>query len=150
MPTADATAVGLVLCGLLVLLAGGFAALQLRERKRRPAELSAPDRAYFRWKDARRLVGSTLMLLTAAGMAAGLWIDPSAGRAQRQAWSASWLTVMGLILILLVLAFWDWLALRPYARRALRRLDLERHQAAAELARLRQPPQPPGPPPQRL
>lgn len=150
MSRPDPTVPGLLLAGLLVALAGWFAAAQLHERRRRPGDLPEPDRRYFRRKDVRRLSGSLLMLAVAGAMAVGLWIDPRDGRTERQLWAASWLVVLGLIVVLLVLALWDWLALGPYARRAFRRLDLERRQAAAELDRLRRPPSSPRPPPAAL
>jgi hypothetical protein len=147
MPVRDPTGPGLALVGALIVLAVGFAALQWRERRHRPADQSPADTAYFARKDAGRLGGSLLMLLVAVAMAVGLRVDPRAGVTQRRVWAVSWLVVMALVLVLLAIALWDWVALRHYARRVRRSLDLERRQAAADLARLRRPPESPTSPP---
>jgi hypothetical protein len=150
MPVRDPLGPGLVLVGVLLVLAVWFAALQWRERRGRPPGLPPADARYFGHKDIRRLAGSLVMLLMAGAMGAGLWLDPRAGQTERRLWAAAWLAVMALVWILLGLGLWDWLALRRYAYRARHRLDLERRQAAAEFRRLRRPPDGSGTFPQAL
>jgi hypothetical protein len=145
---ATSIAVGLAIAAVLLLLALGFAALQWRERRQRATDLTADDSAYFARKDARRLAGSLVMGLIAVGMAVGLaGLDPTAGRDQRRAWAAVWLGVMVLVMFLLTLALWDWVALKRYAARHRRALDVERRAVVDEARRLMKPTDSDGPTP---
>ncbi len=135
---------GTVLAVAVTSLAVWFAGRQWLERKRRPEGLSAADLAYFRGKDHRRLAGSLVMGMVAAGMAVGLVVDPRRDVEAARVWVAAWSTVLCLLLVLLALASWDWLALQSYARRHRLALRRERDVLMNDLARLsRQPPPPP-------
>lgn len=134
---------GAALAIAVVLLALWFAGRQWRERKRRPDGLSAADLAYFRAMDHRRLAGSLVMALVSAGMAVGLIVDPRRGLDAARIWVAAWSTVLCLLLVLLALAGWDWLALHAYAHRQRLALRRERDVLMNDLARLaHQPPHP--------
>jgi hypothetical protein len=127
---------GIILALAVAGLALWFAGHQWAERRRRPLDLSAEDTAYFRGKDHRRLAGSVLMGTIAVAMAVGLWIDPRSGAEAARTWVASWSTVLSLLLVLLVLALWDWLALHAYARRHRSALLREREVLMNDLLRL--------------
>jgi hypothetical protein len=129
---------GAALAIAVATLALWFAARQWAERKRRPEGLSASDLSYFRGKDHRRLAGSLVMALVAAGMGVGLVVDPRRDVAAARIWVASWSIVLCLLLILLALASWDGLALHAYARRHRLALRRERDVLMNDLARLAQ------------
>ena len=59
-------------------------------------------------------------------MGVGVWVDPRAGRLERQVWGWCWIVVMVLVLVLLIMGISDWLALRRYAARQARALAAER------------------------
>lgn len=118
--------IGLAIAGGVLTLAVAFLLLQLRERRHRSRALSPEDQAYFRARDARRLGGSVVMILIAAGMAAGLVLDPRRDPATRDAWVVTWAVVLLLVILLLLLAVWDGIALSRYASRHRRLLDRER------------------------
>jgi membrane-bound metal-dependent hydrolase YbcI (DUF457 family) len=131
--------IGLWIAACLLSLAIAFFVLQYRERRQRGPELSPEDHAYFRAKDARRFSGSLLMTLIAVGMIAGLVLNPRRDPATRDAWAVTWIVVLVLVGLLMVLAVWDWMALRAYAWRHRRLLDRERSTVIDSLRR-RQPP----------
>lgn len=126
MPESPALLPGLMIVGVLVLLAVGFGVRQWLDRHRRAADLPEADARYFARQDARRLGGSTLMLLIAAGMVGGLTIDPRDDPATGRLWGLIWLVVTTLVVALLVLGLADWLDLRTYASRQRRTLHAER------------------------
>jgi hypothetical protein len=139
---------GVVLTVTLAALAIVSASRQLAERRGRSRGLSAEDAAYFRGKDHRRLAASAVMLLVVGGMAVGLLVDPRRDPDAARLWVASWSTVLSLLLVLVALATWDWLALHGYARRHRSTLQRERELLLRDIAGLaRKPPatEPDGP-----
>lgn len=117
---------GLMIVAVLVVLSVGFGVRQWLDRRRREMELNEADARYFARQDARRLGGSTLMLLIAAGMVAGLTVDPRVDPQSGRLWGFLWLAVTLLVIGLLVLGMADWLDLRTYAARQRRTLHAER------------------------
>jgi hypothetical protein len=109
--------IGSAIALMLMLLAALFGARQLTDRERRAKDLPRADAEYFEGQDVRRLIGSVVMFLIAAGMLYGLWMNPRAGRAEFRTWGLIWLGVSVLVCFLIVLAMFDWLAIRVYARR---------------------------------
>jgi hypothetical protein len=127
---------GLVLAGVVALLAAGLAGRQVLDwQRRRGTTLSAEDTAYFRRQDRRRALGSFTMLLAAAGIALGLWLDPRSGPETRRYWAVTWLSVMACVVFLLILSLRDWLEIRRYAFRHIAELSTLRHQTIRQLRR---------------
>jgi hypothetical protein len=136
---------GLAIAMGLFSLAIAFIVLEWSDRRRRAADLPGAEARYFAVKDVRRLAGSLMMVLIALGMVVGLTLDPRRGRAVRQVWATSWLAVMILVVLLLSLALWDWIALRHYAVRQRVVLDRERRAVVEDARRLIRPTdRPPG------
>lgn len=139
MPESPGLVPGLIIVGVLVVLAVVFGVRQWLDRRGRDSALSEADARYFARQDARRLAGSSLMLLIAAGMTAGLALNPRADRATGQLWGLIWLGVGVLVIVLLLIGMIDWLELRTYADRHRRALDAERRATIeAERRRLNQ------------
>jgi hypothetical protein len=131
----ESTVLGSILAGLLILISLYFGSQQIRERK--SAGQSASEDRYLATRRLRRLAGSLVMIMIAAGMIVGLWTDPRAGRLERQLWGWSWIIAIVLLGFLLALGLWDWFALRGFARRAGRALAAERRALIAREARER-------------
>jgi uncharacterized membrane protein len=93
-----------------------------RERKTRGGLLSPEDARHFARQDIRRVIVSGVVLLLALGMWWGSRIPPLVGGRPNALFIQVWLGVIVLIVILVLLAFADWVATRFYARR--RRLEL--------------------------
>jgi hypothetical protein len=94
------------------------------DRRQREPELSAADTFHFARQDRRRGLVVVILLLLAVGISVGSRIDPKL--VGRRTFALIWLSVSVLLLFLLVLAMFDWLATRIYARRHLRALAKER------------------------
>lgn len=109
--------VGTALAGLMLLLGLGFGLQQVLVLVRGAGDPAFAERRYHLVRAARRFVGSAVMVAIGVGMALGVWIEPRAGRWERQVWGWSWVAVAGLVGVLLVLGLWDWVALRRYAVR---------------------------------
>jgi cytochrome c oxidase subunit IV len=117
---------GLILAGGLLALSASFAYRQWIERNERTDELPAIDARYFEGKDSRRFGNSAIMAMIAVGIAAGVVIDPRAGRLQRQTWAAIWAVILILVLVLVVLALIDAFATYQYGMRQRQALADER------------------------
>lgn len=127
MPVDHRTAVA----SLTMSLAVGAVAVALAlwlwyERRNRSDELSPEDHHHFRRQDIRRGLVSLILLLIAVGLSAGSRIAPKVEGRTNLLFVEIWLGVFVLILALLVLAFFDWVATRIYARRQFRALAKER------------------------
>jgi hypothetical protein len=72
------------------------------------------------------MMGMIIMVLLAIGLVVGTRVDPRQGAQARQVFIATWLVVSLLILGLLSLALFDWIALRIYAGRVRRSMSRER------------------------
>jgi uncharacterized membrane protein len=125
----------LILALGLLGLAGLFVVLRWAERQARPADLTDLDARHFARKDTRRLAVAAILALIAVGLIAGTRINYRADRATGRLFGIIWLTVGLLVLILLVLAFADWLANAQFARRQRRALIEEHRALLADLAR---------------
>ena len=127
---------GKTLASAIFLTAIALAIVQLLARRRRPNGLSRAESQYFNDQDARRLIISTILAITAAGIWRGSVFDRHAARAVKAAWAYNWLAVGLLLIALLVLAFYDWWALGRYARGQQQAL-IETGRAEAEAIRER-------------
>ena len=139
---------------LTIALTGIAVALGLHQwsqRRHRDANLADVDRVYFFRQDWRRTAGVLVMLMIAAGIyvgsrtppmiprppvdadveqaeriIAGAWVELAmAGHANPQFLSV-WLEVIVLLVVLLGLALFDWIATRRYAHRQRRIMARER------------------------
>ena len=138
MPRASSAAMtGLALAAALVVLAAYFAIRQWLDRRDRGPDLAAADADYLRRQDRRRWLGSAVMVLLAAGIAFGSWINPRASRAAGRLFGATWLGVITLLSAWLTLAILDWRATQVYARRRLKELIGQRGAALEDYRRRR-------------
>lgn len=101
----------------LLILSAFLAYRQWVERRDRDPDIDKLDQRHFSVKDLRRWAGCLLMALIAGAMLATLTVDPRASRAAARLALGVWLAILLLLLALLSLAFWDWLANRAYAKR---------------------------------
>jgi hypothetical protein len=90
---------------------------QWREGRGRESDLSAADSAHFLRQDIRRWMGVVVMILIAVALAVGSRVEPKAAGRTNPWFVVVWLTVCVLVLVLLVLALFDWLGTSRYARR---------------------------------
>ena len=141
----SAATLGSILAAAVAVIAAGFAFWQWRERRNRASDLSAADLVHYARQDARRFLGSTVMLLIAAGMVFGLRINPR-NRLEGRLFGVVWIGVLALVCVLFALALLDWIAIRAYAGRHRRALIDERLAVIeAERRRLATPPNAGGP-----
>lgn len=132
--------VGTVLIVVLLTLALAFGVRQWLDRRRRSDKLTAEDARYFRAQDARRGLGSFVMLLIALAMGWGLMIDPRGDARRGQRFVAVWVLVFALVLLLVALAWLDLWAIRRFARRQRLAILEEGRALAAAQRRPRDPP----------
>jgi hypothetical protein len=134
--------------------------LQWSQRQTRDAEVNDADRVYFIRQDWRRAFGVLLMLIIAVGIyvgsrippliprapldpdvmqavgiIAGTWVEPSIERHANPRFLTVWLVVITLLVTLLGLALFDWIATRRYAHRLRRSMALERIEILRETFR---------------
>jgi hypothetical protein len=102
----------------------------------RATDLSALDRRYFLRQDLRRGLGVAILLLLALGISAGSRVKPKVAGHVNLFFLEIWLAVVVLVLALLALAFWDWLAIRSYASRQRQSMVRERLELLDETYRL--------------
>jgi hypothetical protein len=155
MATEQAIGGGIV--ALLLILAGFFGRRQIRSlRAAGAADAPAEDRGYLRRQAWRRLACSGLMVLLAGLLVGWYWLggnsrmlellyqaqeDGHAGPEQRQAlnWLLVYVTaVMSVLLLLVVLALFDVLAIRRFGMRHYRQIQADRRaMIEQEVSRLR-------------
>jgi hypothetical protein len=107
----------------VVALAGFFAWRQWVETRTRDNELSVDDARYFKHKDIRRSLGTSVLGLIGIGMIVGSLINP---KIQKMPFLWVWLIVGVLVLLSILLALVDWFANFAYAARHRRLLIEER------------------------
>jgi hypothetical protein len=98
---------------------------QWYERKGRDEPTSAEEARYFRRQDVRRWIGVAVMLALAADVLLGSWVAPQVGGRGNPRFVAVWFGVLSLIVVMLLLAFVDWMATRAYGLRQRRTLFRE-------------------------
>jgi hypothetical protein len=117
---------------------------QWYERKARDEASSVEEAGYFRRQDIRRWLGVAVMLALAVEVYLGSSVEPHVGGRGNPRFVVVWLVVLSLIIVMLALAFVDWLATRAYDRRQRRAIFREqiedlrhelRRSAAARKAR---------------
>ena len=123
--------IGVILAAFVGLVAVSLFLNQRRERRGRSADLSELDTRYFQRQDARRFLGSGLMLLLAFGLGFGSRIPVRLAGHGNPAYVQVWFGVIILLFCLLAMAMFDWIETFIYARRqhrdlAEQRLDLIR------------------------
>ena len=134
MPIAQdlASSGALMSCGI-TLIALFLGLRQWYESRARGPNLSDLDRGYFSRQDLRRWLGVVIMLVLALGIWIGAKTEPKIAGKANVAFVRVWLAVIVLILVLLALALFDWLATRVYARRLRRSLARERVELLREV-----------------
>ncbi|WP_435018930.1 hypothetical protein TA3x_000920 [Tundrisphaera sp. TA3] len=122
----QAEAASLIVGGIVLAIAGLLAWREHRDRRHRAPDPSPEDARHFRAQDLRRGAGVIIMVVLAIGLVVGTRVDPRQSLQSRQMFIATWLVVSLLILGLLALALFDWIALRIYAGRVRRAISRER------------------------
>jgi signal transduction histidine kinase len=136
MPITDDLASNSLLISSGVAMIAVFLGLrQWYEWRARETELSELDRRYFVRQDARRGLGAAVMLVIAVGLYFGSRIPPKVAGRANLAFVEVWLAIIALIIVMLLLAFVDWVATRIYARRQSRSMARERLQILRETLR---------------
>jgi hypothetical protein len=136
VPFADDFASNSLLISTGVALIAVFLGLhQWYEWRARERELSEIDRRYFVRQDVRRGVGVAVMLVLAVGLYFGSRIPPKVAGRANLTFIEVWLAIVALIIVMLLLAFVDWVAIRLYARRQSRSIARERLQILRETLR---------------
>jgi magnesium-transporting ATPase (P-type) len=136
MPIADDLASNSLLISSGVALIAVFLGLrQWYEWRARETGLSDLDHRYFVRQDIRRGLGVAVMLLIAAGLYFGSRIPPKVAGRANLAFVEVWLAIGGLIIVMLLLAFLDWVSTRIYARRQTRSMARERLQILRDTLR---------------
>ncbi|SIO63165.1 hypothetical protein SAMN05444166_7261 [Singulisphaera sp. GP187] len=127
MPLAQRTAavslalsIGIVAVAILLLIWLWY------ERRDRDPDLPEVDAKHFKRQDFRRALVALILLVLAVEIYVGSPMEPKVGGRANYAFLLIWLTAFALILGLLVLASFDWIATRLYARRHLEELVRER------------------------
>lgn len=123
----------------LLLLAAYFTWRQWVEQRSREPGLSNEDIQHFRAKDLRRYAGSAVMTVMAVLVVVSTRINFRRGPAEGRLWAWIWMAVLGLLIVLLVLAFFDWRETTRYAVRHRRALLEEQRDYFASLRRDRRP-----------
>jgi hypothetical protein len=158
------TVFGISLVVVLVAMACyfGWQGLQGLRGLRQSSDLSPEDRRYVRNQAARRLVGSVLMLVLAGLLAAAFVLEgpanmlseererqaalnggekPALDPSQREFWDLygkHWLIILLVLFAIIVLAGWDYFAIRRFGQRHYRQIQHDRRAMIEnELARLR-------------
>ena len=126
MPLADELTASLMTSLGITLIAAFLGLRQWYERQAREEDLSADDRAHFQRQDRRRGIGVAVMLFIALGLSVGTRIPPKVDGRANWTFIECWMVVFALIVVLLMLAFFDWIATRHYARRLRRSIARER------------------------
>jgi hypothetical protein len=119
------------------LIAAFLGLRQWYEWRARDPLLSPSEKRYFRHQDIRRSIGVAVMLLLAAGIYVGSRIPAKAGNAANLAFLYVWLTVSGLLVVMLAMAMLDWIATRAYARRKRQSLTREQLRLIRDVAAAR-------------
>ena len=118
VPFADDLASNSLLISSGVAMIAVFLGLrQWYEWRARDSELSELDHRYFVRQDVRRGLGVAVMLVIAAGLYFGSRIPPKVAGRANLTFIEVWLAIVGLIIVMLLLAFVDWVSTRIYARR---------------------------------
>lgn len=107
------------------------------DRRNREAQLSKDDELHFSLQDTRRTVVAGIMFVLAAGLYAGARIDPRINGQPNVRFVELWLGIAMLVVLLLVLAMFDWVATQRYARRHRRAIVREGLEILRDEMRLR-------------
>ncbi len=127
MPIAQDLASSGVLMSTGIMMIAFFLGLrQWYEFRAREPNLADIDRGYFARQDLRRGLGVAVMLVLALAIWIGARIEPKIAGKANLTFVQVWFAVIVLILVLLVLALFDWLATQVYARRQRRSIARER------------------------
>ncbi len=130
-------AIGLLLSAFVLFIATILAYRQWKERRRRDADLSGAEAAYYARQDVRRWLGVFVMAVLALGIAVGARIPHIVRGRTNPQFVQVWLGVFLLIFALLLLALLDWFATRHYAYRHRRAMLQERDETLRDVMRPR-------------
>jgi hypothetical protein len=135
MHMADELTASLMTSVGITLIAAFLGLRQWYERQAREQDLSGDDRGYFKRQDVRRGIGVAVLLVIAVALSVGTRIPPKVAGKANLAFIEIWLVVFALILVLLVVAFFDWIATRNYARRLRQSMARERSEMLRDTLR---------------
>jgi UDP-N-acetylmuramyl pentapeptide phosphotransferase/UDP-N-acetylglucosamine-1-phosphate transferase len=151
-PTNDLPSASIGLAVGVSMIAVFLGLRQWYERRARDPELSDADGRHFTSQDLRRNLGVGIMLTIAAILLVTSRLEPRIKGQANLIFAELWVVILALIVVLLILALIDWLAIRRYAlrhRRTILRESVEaiRREARQAVAnRSKQPSDGPSPP----
>ncbi|MDX2035978.1 MAG: hypothetical protein SFX72_04955 [Isosphaeraceae bacterium] len=125
MPARDGISVadaGLLLGGVLFVIDILLFIWLLRDRRARADETPSNEVRHFAGQDARRFAVCLILAVLSVALVWGSRVPAFVAGRPNPFFVQLWSAVIGLIAVLMVLAFFDWVATRFYARR--RRLEL--------------------------
>src|SRR5262249_32824535 len=89
------------------------------------ADLPDDDVRHFRQQDSRRLTVAVVMFFLAAGVYVGARLPPRVAGRPNLRYVETWVSVLGLVVVLLTMAMVDWWATRRYGARHRQAIALE-------------------------
>jgi hypothetical protein len=107
------------------LIAAFLALREWYERRARETDLSEADQLHFARQDVRRSVGVGVIFAIVVILLVSSAIEPRIKGRANLFFIELWVVVLGLIIVLLVLAMFDWMGTRSYARRQRRQIIRE-------------------------
>jgi hypothetical protein len=107
------------------------------DRTHRQPGLSPEDAQHFRFQDARRIVVAATMFVLSVGLYAGARLETRLDGRPNLWYVQLWLGIALLVLLLFILASFDWLATQRYARRHRRAMVREGLEIVRDELRLR-------------
>src|SRR4051812_19723769 len=111
-PAPDITSASLVLSSVVLIVAALLGWREWADRRVRDPDPSAEDRVHFATQDARRSTGIVILVLLAVGVAIGSRTPIRVDQRANPLFVGIWLGVFVLIFVILLLAMFDWIALR--------------------------------------
>jgi hypothetical protein len=126
MPSpADLSSASLAMAAGISLIAAFLGLREWYERRARETDLSDADRLHFARQDLRRSAGVGVIFAIVLILLVSAALEPKIKGRANLIFIELWVVALGLIVVLLVLALFDWAGTRTYARRQRRQIIRE-------------------------